>query len=277
MSIIRTRLVFEDSYTQIPNAWMRDKRISRKARGLLAEMMTHREGWEVTIDGLSDAGPEGKDAIRSGIKELEENGYLTRRRARSDGGTFGGIDYEITDPFAENPTEPMPPTPTPTSPTTENPPLRRPSLKKTILEEEEDASAALRHPPTPDDDFTPEVRDLCHLLSNLIHKNTGRKPKVTKAWLTACRRMIELDKIEPQQIAGAIEWSQKDEFWAANIMSMSKLREKYPTLLLQARRKNAAAGRRPTSGQVVADTAEQIARFEAMEAGQGQLQIGAGL
>lgn len=269
MSIIRTRLVFEDSYTQIPNSWMRDTRLSRKARGLLAELMTHREGWEVTIDGLSDAGPEGKDAIRSGIKELEDHGYLTRRRARSDGGTFGGIDYELSDPFADNPTEPTPTPPTPKQPTTGNPPLRRPSLKKTTSKE--DVAPPASEQPAPPVEFAPEVRDLCDKLANWVHKNTGKKPTVTQQWRLACRRMIELDGIEPKLIAGAIDWCQQDDFWAANIMSMTKLREKYPTLLLQAQRKK---GGRPTTAAVVSQTQEQMARFRAMdEAGQGQLQI----
>lgn len=268
MSIIRTRLVFEDSYTQIPNSWMRDTRLSRKARGLLAEMMSHREGWKVTIDGLSAAGPEGKDSIRSGIKELEDHGYLTRRRERSDGGTFGGIDYEITDPFADNPTEPTATPPTPNPPTTENPPLRRPSLKKTSSKEE-DAPPLSEHPATPD--FSDEVIALCERLADRIATNTGKRPTITQAWKLSCRRMMELDGIAFDHIVGAIDWCQQDDFWAANILSMPKLREKYPTLLLQAKRKKGAA----TTTERVAQNRDVIAQFEAMEAQQGQLQIGA--
>lgn len=105
--IKRTRLAFEDHFTQVPNAWLRDTRLSRRARGLLAELLSHREGWEVTLESLVATGPEGRDAIRSAVGELEECGYLQRQRQRADGGRLAGIDYHLTDPgfpAAENPT-----------------------------------------------------------------------------------------------------------------------------------------------------------------------------
>lgn len=45
MSIRRTRTSLEDHYTQVDNAWLRDDRISLKARGLFVQILSHREGW----------------------------------------------------------------------------------------------------------------------------------------------------------------------------------------------------------------------------------------
>jgi hypothetical protein len=112
--------------TTIPNAWVRDSRISRRARGLLAELMSHTPGWEVTIESLMEAGPEGRSALRGAIVELETAGYLTRHRRRDSGGRLGGTDYMLADPFAEE------------TPTFGFPPLanqtfdNRPSIKKPI-------------------------------------------------------------------------------------------------------------------------------------------------
>lgn len=95
--LIRRMLPFERGFTQLPNAWMRDKNLSRSARGLLAELMTHDDGWKVTIKQLATEGSEGVDAIRRMVNELEKHGYLIRRPARR-GGQFTADDWEIVDP-----------------------------------------------------------------------------------------------------------------------------------------------------------------------------------
>jgi hypothetical protein len=99
MGVTRTALPFEKDFTQIPNAWLRDARLSRKARGLLGEIMSHQVGWRVTIRGLAAIGPEGKDSVEAGLKELRACGYLVLSQARAAGGQFGEGEYELVDPF----------------------------------------------------------------------------------------------------------------------------------------------------------------------------------
>lgn len=123
MSIRRTHLAFEDHYTQVPNQWVRDTRLTRKARGLLVELMSHRAGWDITIESLIRDGVEGRDAIRATLQELERFGYLERERERNADGTLAGVDYVIVDPWADEPTS-------------DNPTLDDPPLKKTIPTEE---------------------------------------------------------------------------------------------------------------------------------------------
>lgn len=98
MTIKRPRLSFEGHFTQIPNAWLRDDRLSRRAKGLLAELLSHREGWEITIGALTRSGPEGRDAIASAVHELERFGYLNRTRARGERGRLAGANYELAVP-----------------------------------------------------------------------------------------------------------------------------------------------------------------------------------
>lgn len=98
MGITRTPMPFERDYVQIPNAWLRDAKLSRRARGLLAELMTHRAGWHITIASLQKAGPEGRDAIRGAVQELVRRGYLVRRQTQGESGRFNEIEYEISDP-----------------------------------------------------------------------------------------------------------------------------------------------------------------------------------
>ncbi|MER6851616.1 MULTISPECIES: hypothetical protein [Streptomyces] len=86
-----------DQFTQIANGLFRDGRLSYKAKGIFGYVSTHRSGWQVTIADLVRLGPDGREAVRAGLKELEEHGYLIRERLRRPDGTLGESVYCITD------------------------------------------------------------------------------------------------------------------------------------------------------------------------------------
>ncbi|TRO57070.1 hypothetical protein [Streptomyces sp. IB201691-2A2] len=94
---IRRGVMAGDSFTQIANALFRDAQLSFKAKGLFGYVSTHRNGWQVTIAGLVRLGPDGREAVRTALKELEAHGYLIRERLRRPDGTLGEIVYCITD------------------------------------------------------------------------------------------------------------------------------------------------------------------------------------
>lgn len=98
MPIVRGHHAFESHFTQIPNAWLRDTRLSYKARGLLAELMTHAPGFQVSRERLARNGQDGDRAVRSAIAELEAAGYLKRSQSRSDGQRFGAAVWVTCDP-----------------------------------------------------------------------------------------------------------------------------------------------------------------------------------
>ena len=98
MAIKRPELAIDRDFTIVRNAWARDGRLSLRARGLLLQLMSHRPGWEVTIESLMRVNPEGRNAIRGAIGELEEYGYLKREQQVS-GGRYGGMDYIVCDPL----------------------------------------------------------------------------------------------------------------------------------------------------------------------------------
>lgn len=77
------------------NYHLRDKRLSLKARGLLSQILSLPEKWDMTISGLSKINRECSDTIASIIKELEATGYITRYRERRENGTYGEIFYDI--------------------------------------------------------------------------------------------------------------------------------------------------------------------------------------
>ncbi|MFK4760330.1 helix-turn-helix domain-containing protein [Microbacterium sp. ZW T5_45] len=81
-----------------------------------------------------------------------------------------------------------------------------------------------------------KVDELCALLAELVVANGHKVGKVGQTWRAACERLIRLDGYSVEQIEWMIRWSTSHEFWAANIRSMPTLREKFSTLVLQAKR-----------------------------------------
>jgi hypothetical protein len=99
MPLVRGFHSFDDHFTQIPNEWLRDSRLTFKARGLLAMLLSHSEGWSLSTSAIAEQNQEGKDAIRSAIAELQEFGYLSRSQV-NDNGRFGEAVWVTQDPTA---------------------------------------------------------------------------------------------------------------------------------------------------------------------------------
>jgi hypothetical protein len=104
MPLIRGHHNFDDHFTQIPNDWVRDSRLTLKAIGLLTQLMSHRPGWNMSISSLARFNKTGVDTIKSAVKELELYGYLKRseKQEHNDDGTFADYVWTTADPF-QNP------------------------------------------------------------------------------------------------------------------------------------------------------------------------------
>lgn len=100
MPIIRGHHSFDGQFTQIPNAWLRDSRLSLKAIGLLAQILSHQSGWSMSMRLLAKQNGTGIGTIKSAAEELEAAGYLVRSDVQShaDDGTFAGFNWVTSDP-----------------------------------------------------------------------------------------------------------------------------------------------------------------------------------
>lgn len=103
MPLIRGHHSFDDQYAQIPNAWLRDSRLTLKAIGLLAQIMSHRPGWNMSIRNLAANNKVGRDQISAALKELETHGYLVRTQERGENNKWGEAVYTTSDPLPEKP------------------------------------------------------------------------------------------------------------------------------------------------------------------------------
>jgi hypothetical protein len=93
-----------DNFTILSNQWLRDREISHRARGLLALIASHHEEYEFELDDLKTP-KDGRDALTTAAKELEEAGYLKRVRTRNPNGSLGPYIWLLQEPTpsADNP------------------------------------------------------------------------------------------------------------------------------------------------------------------------------
>ena len=128
MPIIRGKLGLVDNFTQIPNHWLRDSNLTLKSIGLLAQLSSHEEGWQVTIGSLAKANGCGLDYIRGAVNELEAAGYLRREQRRKANSQFGEVIWITQEPSSDYPSSGNPISGKPSS---ENPTLKNNNIKKT--------------------------------------------------------------------------------------------------------------------------------------------------
>lgn len=117
------------SYTVMANHHLRDERLSLKSKGLLSVILSLPDDWRISIEGMTQFSADGKDAIRSAIRELTDTGYITRAQTHSEAGKFSGYDYVVHETPAASPSSGFP---TMEKPTTENPTLRNTERLSTI-------------------------------------------------------------------------------------------------------------------------------------------------
>jgi hypothetical protein len=79
--IIRERR--PNRYVIIPNEAVQNHALSFKARGVLAYLLSQPDHWTISGTALAKmAAQDGREAIRTALVELEQAGYLVRRRVQ---------------------------------------------------------------------------------------------------------------------------------------------------------------------------------------------------
>jgi hypothetical protein len=99
-------------FTVLPNAALRDERLSFRATGLLAYLLSLPEGADVDSTALSKRKREGRNAIRTAYNELVEAGYVVRTKEQKADGKWVTYTDVFDEPQADSrPDEAGKPTP----------------------------------------------------------------------------------------------------------------------------------------------------------------------
>ena len=85
-------------FAQIPNDAIRDPRITPNAFRLLAYLMSHRDGYELTYGQIEKQTGLGRYAINGAVHNLTELGWLKTERTKLTNGQYGPKAWYVFDP-----------------------------------------------------------------------------------------------------------------------------------------------------------------------------------
>lgn len=195
-------------------------------RTLVENRDTHeRDGqmwWRATYQTLADHTGLTVNQVKRIVPWLVEKGYVETREFRLDGITDRTLSMRVITSMADS--------------------HSRSAIPHLDMADSHSQGSADSHslPSTKKEDSSseignlrPDVEELLDLLDENIKANGSRVPKRNKANRDAMRLLIDRDGRSPEEIARVIRWCQTDSFWRANILSASKLREKYDHLRLR--------------------------------------------
>lgn len=80
----------QHNYVIMDKSGLTDRRLSLRARGMLAYFLTKPDDWEINIRDLMRQTPEGREALTTAMRELEKYGYAVKTLYRDDRGRLRG-------------------------------------------------------------------------------------------------------------------------------------------------------------------------------------------
>lgn len=258
---IRTKK--ERNYTVMDNTFLRDERLSAKAKGIFAYILYLPEDWCIYQSELVKHFSDGKDALRAAIKELETLGYISKEHIKDiKTGRFTHWQYTVN----ETPKTPEADFPKLDFPKLENPPLLNTDNK--INTNNTNSSTSLKYDDFPEpDDFPTEtttskkknrtkkisaeekhkqylsslpseivsLSEKCadKLVSHLIRLQNSRTPAAHKlAWQEDFARFLVAENKSEKEILAIID-SAMTGWWADKIYSADGLIKQYGKLYQQ--------------------------------------------
>jgi hypothetical protein len=117
----------DGGWSAVPNKLLEARELSWRAKGLWSYIYSRPDGWEVREGDLIARSTDGRDGVRSILRELEEHGYLTRTHVR-ERGQFSTVTYKL---HLDKGREPLTELPSPEEPSTARPTLSNTEESKT--------------------------------------------------------------------------------------------------------------------------------------------------
>lgn len=98
----------QKGFTTVDNSVLNDTNLSWKAKGLFVYLWSQADEWDFYETEVTKHSIDGLSSLRSGLKELELQGYLKRQRVRDKQGKFKENEWLLSDnsmlekPICEN-------------------------------------------------------------------------------------------------------------------------------------------------------------------------------
>lgn len=108
-TMARIKKLRQKNFTIVDNTVIDDTELSWKAKGVFLYLWSKSDEWQFYEVEVAKHAKDGRDSLRSALKELEVKGYLKRARDRNDKGQVTTSDWILSEkPMLENPTQEKP-------------------------------------------------------------------------------------------------------------------------------------------------------------------------
>ncbi|MEN4467950.1 DnaD domain protein [Staphylococcus hominis] len=89
--------VYKESgnFVTVHKSFIHDDNLSWKAKGILLYLLSRPDDWRIYETELNKHSSDGRDSLRTGIKELEQAGYIHRTRRRNEKGQLREYEYQV--------------------------------------------------------------------------------------------------------------------------------------------------------------------------------------
>ena len=134
MAIFRVVKDENSSYVMLNKEFINDKDLSLKAKGLLTYLLSLPNDWKIYEKEIVKHSKDGKDSIKTAIKELINNGYIKRELSRDKLGKIQGYDYNVYEKSIQS-GKPVDGKPVNGKPATTNNNLTKEELNYSIVEQ----------------------------------------------------------------------------------------------------------------------------------------------
>ena len=101
---MRIKKQYQKGFTTVDNLVLNDTSLSWKAKGLFVYLWSQSDEWDFYESEVVKHSTDKIASLKSGLKELEQQGYLKRQRKRDDKGHLKENEWILSDnPMLENP------------------------------------------------------------------------------------------------------------------------------------------------------------------------------
>ncbi|GAA0071705.1 DnaD domain protein [Clostridium sardiniense] len=84
MATIRINKDKKNPYVMLNKTALNDEKLSWKAKGIFAYLMSKPDDWVCKIEDLKKHAKDGADSVKAGLRELREHGYMIKRPIRNN-------------------------------------------------------------------------------------------------------------------------------------------------------------------------------------------------
>jgi len=260
----------KNKFTQLSNVLVDDGSISAKSKGIFMYLWSKPDDWKFWNKDIIKHCTEGKDAVLSGIRELEDKGYIVRVQ-NSDLGAHDGYSYYLSDEpdfLKEELNKELVPTEgdnqgvggkssqgvggKSSNRQEDYPPYS--NTKSTNTNIVEDESSSIKEKVGDREGIELADRFIKHLLAM---KPDMKVESNRNSFQDGFALMIRVDNRDMKEICGVMDWlssgSKQANFWSGNILSGKKFRIKFDKLQIDMN----ADGFIPNSGNISKDILKQ--------------------